>query len=145
MMRARAGILKSGTCNLEGAVAGLPFVSVYSGSMITKVITSLLLRINEYSPVNIMRPGTVREVFGVTIDEVALEREVVKVLDEGSSRDQIISGLTEVRESLKSFDSQDGMENCTTVAQRVAHLIASMSSEGCVAAGTQNRQGAENG
>jgi lipid-A-disaccharide synthase len=145
MRGARAGILKSGTCNLEGAVAGLPFVSVYSGSMITKVITSALVRIKEFSPVNIMRPGTVREVFGVTIDEAALEREVVKVLDDGAAREGMVSALTEVRESLKSFDPQVGMENCTTVAQRVAHLIATMSSEASAGATAHGHHGAENG
>jgi lipid-A-disaccharide synthase len=144
MRGARAGILKSGTCNLEGAVAGLPFVSVYSGSMITKVIVSCLVRMKEYSPVNIMRPGTVPEVFAVTIDETALEREVVKVLDDGAERELLISGLAEVRESLKSFDSQIGMGNCTTVAQRVAHLIATMSSEASASAVAHGHQGAEN-
>ena len=144
MKVARAGILKSGTCNLEGAIAGLPFVSVYSGSMITKMITSALVRIKEYSPVNIMRPRTVPEVFGVTIDEEALEREVVKILDNGDGRDSMIAGLAEVKRSLQSFDPQDGMEHCATVAERVAHLISSMAREGRSSNG-EERQGAENG
>ena len=150
MRGARAGILKSGTCNLEGAVAGLPFVSVYSGSMITKVIVSLLVRLSEYSPVNIMRAGTVREVFAVTIDEDRLEREVARVVDDGMERDQTIAGLAEVRESLKSFDPQSGMENCRTVADRVAYLVASMCQESGDGAGVAHRKaasgnGAENG
>ena len=143
MRSARAGILKSGTCNLEGAVAGLPFVSVYSGSMITNLIVSPLLKLSEYSPVNIMRTGTVREVFAVTIDEDQLEREVVRVLDDGSERDLTIAGLAEVRESLNSFDPQPGMEGRSTVAERVAHLIASMG-QGKSEVGSVGHRGAEN-
>lgn len=144
MKVARAGILKSGTCNLEGAVAGLPFVSVYSGSIVSKVITSALVRLKEYSPVNIMRTSTVKEVFGVTIDEVALEREVVRILDDGSERNAVIAGLVEVRQSLQSFDQQQGLEHCATVAERVAHLIASMAREEKKSIG-EFRRGAENG
>ena len=143
MKAARAGILKSGTCNLEGAVAGLPFVSVYSGSIVSKVITSALVRLKEYSPVNIMRPHTVREVFGVKIDEGALEREVVRILDEGGERDAIVAGIAEVRSSLLSFDAQEGMDHCATVSERVAHVISSMAREGKTSTG-EVRQGAEN-
>lgn len=144
MRKARAGILKSGTCNLEGAVAGLPFVSVYSGSWVSKVITWFLVRLKEYSPVNIMRSGTAREVFGVTIDEDALEQAVVEILDDGPRRETMISALGEVRAMLTSFDIPPGMNHSGTAAERLAHVI------GSVAQGEQNahvsgERGAENG
>ncbi len=119
MKRAQAGILKSGTCNLEGAVAGLPFVSVYSGSNVSKVITSLLVPLKEFSPVNIMRSGTVPEVFGVTIDEDSLEREVGALLDEGDARRSMVNALREVQESLVIPPSAAG----SSVPERVAQLI----------------------
>lgn len=144
MRKARAGILKSGTCNLEGAVAGLPFVSVYSGSWVSKVITWFLVRLKEYSPVNIMRSGTAREVFGVTIDEGVLEQAVVEILDDGPRRETMIAALGEVRAMLTSFDVPPGMNHSGTAAERLAHVI------GSVAQGEQNAQvseerGAENG
>ena len=144
MRKARAGILKSGTCNLEGAVAGLPFVSVYSGSWVSKVITWLLVRLKEYSPVNIMRSGTAREVFGVRIDEDALERAVIEILDEGPRREAMIVALGEVRTMLTSFDIPPGMTHAGTAAERLAHVIVS------VARDQRNAQvseelGAENG
>lgn len=120
MKRAGAGILKSGTCNLEGAVAGLPFVSVYSGSNLSKVIVSTLVPLKEYSPVNILRPGTVREVFGVRIDEAELERHVGALLDQGASRDEMLEALREVRESLMVEKGRDGGSN---VPERVANLV----------------------
>lgn len=134
MRKARAGILKSGTCNLEGAVAGLPFVSVYSGSWVSKLITLVLVRIKEYSPVNIMRSKTAREVFGVTIDEDALERAVVEILDDGLPRETMIAALGEVRTMLTSFDIPPGMTHSGTAAERLAHVI------GAVASGERNAE-----
>ena len=143
MRNARAGILKSGTCNLEGAVAGLPFVSVYSGSWISKVITSLLVKLKEYSPVNIMRPGTAKEVFGVTIDEVALERETSKILDDGPEREKMRAALGEVQGLLKSFDLPAGMSTSSTAAERLAHIVAAVAQKG-VGAPRSEQRGAEN-
>jgi lipid-A-disaccharide synthase len=143
MRRARAGILKSGTCNLEGAVAGLPFVSVYSGSWVSKVITSLLVRLTEYSPVNIMRSGTAREVFGVRIDEDALERAVLEILDDGPRREEMIAALGEVRTMLTSFDIPPGMMHAGTAAERLAHVIVSVAQAERTARVSEER-GAEN-
>jgi lipid-A-disaccharide synthase len=143
MRHARAGILKSGTCNLEGAVAGLPFVSVYSGSWVSKVITWALVRLKEYSPVNIMRSGTVREVFGVHIDEDDLERSVIQILDDGVGRDSSIAGLAEVRSMLTGFDIPAGMTRAGTAAERLAYVITSVA-QGENDARVRERQGAEN-
>lgn len=124
MKKARAGILKSGTCNLEGAVAELPFVSVYSGSWVSKVITSALVPLTEFSPVNIMRSKTVSEVFAVTIDEDALEREVSKVLDQGSDRERVAQGIGEVKNQLRGCDERfSAEERSTTVPHRVASIV----------------------
>jgi lipid-A-disaccharide synthase len=144
MRSARAGILKSGTCNVEGAVAGLPFVSVYSGSWVSKVITSLLVKLKEYSPVNIMRPGTAKEVFGVTIDEDALERETAKILDDGAEREKMRAALAEVQVLLKSFDLPAGMTTSSSAGERVAHVVVSVA-KGDVVAGTSEQRGAESG
>jgi lipid-A-disaccharide synthase len=143
MRSARAGILKSGTCNLEGAVAGLPFVSVYSGSWVSKVITSLLVKLKEYSPVNIMRPGTAKEVFGVTIDEQALERETAKILDDGPERETMKGALAEVQGLLKSFDLPAGMPTSCTAGERLAHVMVSVA-KGDVVVRSDEQPGAEN-
>jgi lipid-A-disaccharide synthase len=143
MRRARAGILKSGTCNLEGAIAGLPFVSVYSGSWVSKVITWALVKLKEYSPVNIMRSGTAREVFGVRIDEAALEHAVCEILDDGSKREAMIAALGEVRTMLTSFDIPAGMTSAGTAAERLAHVIVSVAQDENNARMSEQR-GAEN-
>jgi lipid-A-disaccharide synthase len=120
---AQAAVLKSGTCNLEGAMAGVPFVSVYSGSRISKVIVSALVPLKEYSPVNIIRPGTVQEVMQVIIDVDALSAATARVLDRGEARDAVVAGLREVREQLLSCDGVQGAEAGSSVSERVAQLI----------------------
>ncbi len=131
MSRARVGILKSGTCNLEGAIAGLPFVSVYSGSWFSNLLVSLFVSLKEYSPVNIMRSGTVRELMQVKIDEQSLEMELRKLLDDGEERAKLEQGLAEVRKRLSAFDVADaGSGRDGSVAARVASLALELASRG---------------
>ena len=118
MQHARAGILKSGTCNLEGAIAELPFVCIYSGTLLAKVIVSTFVKVKEYSPVNIMKAGTVRELIRVRHDEVELERELMRVFEEGPVRQKMVSDLADVRGALFGFQ-EDG-EQSKTVGGRVA-------------------------
>jgi lipid-A-disaccharide synthase len=133
MLRAHTGILKSGTCNLEGAMAGLPFVSVYSGSWFSKIIVDLLVSLREYSPVNILRRGTVREFMQVRIDEPALTAAVDELLIEGPTRQQVQRGLAEVRAALLKADpvGDDGVTGSgqCSVAERVARLAYEMAAQ----------------
>jgi len=121
MQRARAGILKSGTCNLEGAIAGLPFVCTYSGTLLAKIIVKLIVRLKEYSPVNIMKAHTVREFIRVRHDPEQLERELVRVYEDGPARQKMLADLHDVRTRLFGVDAAGGSGE--TVAHRVAQLI----------------------
>jgi lipid-A-disaccharide synthase len=120
MQRARAAILKSGTCNLEGAIAELPFVSVYSGTLLAKSIVKMFVRMKEYSPVNIMKAGTVRELMRVRQDPVQMERELLRVFEDGPVRQKMIADLRDVRSAL--FGVDDGAASTATAAQRVARI-----------------------
>lgn len=121
MQRARAGILKSGTCNLEGAIAGLPFVCTYSGTLLAKIIVKLIVRLKEYSPVNIMKAHTVREFIRVWHDPEQLERELLRVYEDGPARQKMLADLHDVRTRLFGVDADGGSGE--TVAHRVAQLI----------------------
>lgn len=55
------GLLKSGTCNLEAAFAGLPFVSFYRASPISVLIARYVVKLKEVSLVNICKPHSVIE------------------------------------------------------------------------------------
>jgi lipid-A-disaccharide synthase len=140
--QSQAAILKSGTCNLEGAMAGVPFVSVYSGSRVSKVIVSALVPLTEYSPVNIIRPGTVRELMQVRIDIDALCAATAEVLDSGPRRDAVCVGLSEVRKELLSYDRAplsggDKRDAGSTVSERVVGLIERLAAEASSSSGVQ--------
>jgi lipid-A-disaccharide synthase len=117
MRKARVGVLKSGTCNLEGAIAGLPFVCVYSGGIVARMITFLLVSLRECSPVNIIRSGTVRELMRVRLPEAEIAEEVERILEDGRERSEMLENLATVRDALC------GEQALGTVSQRVARLI----------------------
>ena len=124
MQRARAGILKSGTCNLEGAIAELPFVCVYSGTLLAKVIVSTFVALKEYSPVNIIRAGTVTELIRVKHCEKELERELLTVYEDGPVREAMVANLREVRTAL--FGTSHSTPTGRTVADRVVSLVCAL-------------------
>lgn len=121
MRRARVAVLKSGTCNLEGAIAGVPFVCVYSGSFVAKVIVSLLVPLKEYSPVNIIRSGTVTELMQVSLSDSDIADELRRLLKTDVSWGDAQQRLFEVRDSLRSGDG-------LTVSEKVARMVLSVAS-----------------
>jgi lipid-A-disaccharide synthase len=124
MRRARVGVLKSGTCNLEGAIAGLPFVCVYAGTWIAKVVLTRIVALSEYSPVNIIKAHTVPELMEPQIPEDVLVRELERIVGDGDARQQMIAGLGEVREALFSADGSGSTG--VTVSERVVEMIVSL-------------------
>lgn len=82
------GILKSGTCNLEAAFLGLPFVCIYKGSEISVRIAAALLKIKEVSLVNIMKPGTVRELLQWNLTTESLVKAVKEILPYKDNKQQ---------------------------------------------------------
>jgi lipid-A-disaccharide synthase len=127
MRRARVGVLKSGTCNLEGAIAGLPFVCVYSGTWFAKIVIKTFVNLKEYSPVNIVRSQTVREVMQVRLspDDVVTALEPIMV--DGPVRSQVIDRLRQVAQSLSPADSEgSGAHADSSVSKRVVRCIMQM-------------------
>lgn len=121
MRRARVAVLKSGTCNLEGAIAGVPFVSVYSGTRFAKFIVDNCVSLEEYSPVNIVRPHTVKEVMQVQLSVEDVVSAVQPILVDGATRSEMIENLRAVALSLASSDMQDSqLDLNASVSQRVA-------------------------
>jgi len=97
---------------------------VYSGTLLAKMIVSTFVRLKEYSPVNVMKPGTVRELIRVKHDEEELERELSRIYEEGPVRQKMIEDLGQVRDELFSFQHSTG--DMDTVAGRVADLAAQL-------------------
>ncbi len=130
MYRAKVGVLKSGTCNLEGAIAGLPFVCVYSGTLLAKVIILSFVALREYSPVNIIRANTVKELMQTELSLDDIVREVERALSDGAARSAMIEGLAEVRRSLCEPDARASAEwRSRSVSERVAQIAFEMVAE----------------
>jgi lipid-A-disaccharide synthase len=130
MYRAKVGVLKSGTCNLEGAIAGLPFVCVYSGTLLAKVIILSFVALREYSPVNIIRANTVKELMQTELSLDDIVREVERALSDGAARSAMIEGLAEVRRSLCEPDAGASAEwRGRSVSERVAQIAFEMVAE----------------
>jgi lipid-A-disaccharide synthase len=54
MMKAKAGIVKTGTSNLEAALCGMPFVMIYKTSMLSYMLGKRLVNLEFLSLVNIL-------------------------------------------------------------------------------------------
>jgi lipid-A-disaccharide synthase len=123
MASSHIGILKSGTCNLEAAIARLPFVCVYSGSWLAKVVVSLLIRLREFSPVNIIQPRTVPEVIQTTLSARDIAQEVSQMV-EASAHQKVVTKLERVSELLYDapIDSLSSGFVCN-VSQRVSEIV----------------------
>ena len=112
---------------LEGAIAGVPFVSVYSGTRFAKFVVDTFVSLKEYSPVNIIRPHTVSEVMQVHLSVADVVSAVEPILVDGSARDEMMDNLRSVALSLASPDMQDSMPGINaSVSQRTARCALRM-------------------
>jgi lipid-A-disaccharide synthase len=90
MRRATIGILKSGTCTLEAAFWNLPFVCIYKASPVSAFLARRLVEIAEVSLVNIVRPGTVKELLQERCTSELATEEVVKILEDARYREDML-------------------------------------------------------
>jgi lipid A disaccharide synthetase len=88
------------------------------------MIVLTFVKLKEYSPVNIMKAGTVPELMRVRQNTAELERELLRVLQDGPVREKMISDLRDVRTALFSFESSG--RQAENVAGRVAALVTEM-------------------
>jgi lipid-A-disaccharide synthase len=95
---ADVGIIKSGTSNLQAALAELPFVMVYKTSRLSELIGRLMLNIPQYSIVNILKPNTVKELVQDEANTESLVTEVNRLLESDNQR--MILDFREIRQSL---------------------------------------------
>lgn len=122
MRRAKAGILKSGTCTLEAACAGMPFVCLYSGTHFANIVIRRIIKLKEFSPVNIIRASTVPELIQVHLDSETIRGLFEKIYWDGPDRTTMERGLADVRHLLRPAQTSPG----ESVAQRVAKSVLSM-------------------
>lgn len=99
---ADVGIIKSGTSNLQAALSELPFVMIYKTSRLSELVGRLMLSINQYSIVNILKPGTIREFIQDQATPEAIASEVQNLIN--SDNHQMISDFRQIRSRLEGGD-----------------------------------------
>lgn len=125
-----AALVKSGTSNLQAAMFDVPFAMFYIASPLAEFIVRQLVRIKEYSIVNIIRPGTIRELLQKEANPHAAADELERLVWDERYRAEVRQRLAEVRDRLGSYDRTALFEGCESAAARVARLIAHVADPG---------------
>lgn len=120
------GFVKSGTSNLQAAFYELPFVMYYQASRFSELIVRTFVKIKEFSLVNIIRPGTVKELLQKEASPQRIAEELELLISNSVERQKVKAGLREVHERLGSFDSLEVFKDCQTAAQRTARLAINL-------------------
>lgn len=114
-------IMKSGTSNLQAALSGVPFTMYYHLPVWANIFLRPIVKIREYSPVNIVKSKTVKEIVTVVPPIKLLAKEMENLLFDGTLRDEIRCRLRVVADLLHPPPSNEFTEH-TSPAARVALL-----------------------
>ncbi|MCB0340299.1 MAG: hypothetical protein KDD53_11875, partial [Bdellovibrionales bacterium] len=124
MRFADAGAIKSGTANLEAALAGLPFVMFYRASFLTELIVKLIAKTRTFSIVNYIRPSTIKELIQKNFTPNQLAAELERLLFDRAYSQDIKNKLLSVKESLNPPQMVGAKE--ANAAVRTANLVLSL-------------------
>ena len=94
------GILKCGTCNLEAAYLNLPHVVIYKVSKIAYAIIMKYVKIKSYSLVNIIKPGTTKEIIQENCTEENIITELNKIINDLNYRNSQLESFEKIRDIL---------------------------------------------
>jgi lipid-A-disaccharide synthase len=118
LAKSDVAILKSGTCNLEAALLGLPFVVVYKMSAISYYVADKMTLVREASPVNILRSKTAVELLQTDMTAENIVKELQKILPGNTLRETMKENLQKVSEMLQYPE-----KSSKTSADRSAELL----------------------
>lgn len=117
-----AGLIKSGTSNLQAALCNLPFAMFYIASPFAAWIVKTFVRIREYSIVNVLRSGTVPELIQDNTSPQRVIAALEPLLFDKNARAAMQNAFREIRGCL-----DDG--NKLSAADRAAaHISAGLNS-----------------
>ena len=119
MQVADAGLLKSGTSNLQAAALGLPFCMFYIASPLSAFIVRKLVKIKQYSIVNILKPGAVSEILQENATTDSIYNELKNVLFNTKFREKMKQDFSNITASLHHENHL-----LESAADRVAKLAA---------------------
>jgi lipid-A-disaccharide synthase len=114
----RAAVVASGTATVEAALAGNPFVVVYSVSPLTWALGRRMVALDNFAMVNLIAGKAVVPEFiqgDFTAEKVS--KKIAELIADGPARSQMISELAEVRRKLHPSSSTE------TAADRAASAV----------------------
>lgn len=117
-----AGILKSGTCNLEACFLGLPFMVVYKLAFISEITGRLILKLKEFSLVNIICSGTTKEFIQENFTPQNIKNELQELLFNEKYRENQKMALRKVVEKFekkRDFTTAGAAANCAEIALNI--------------------------
>ncbi len=118
LKQAKAGLITSGTATLETALFGVPQVVCYKGNAISFWLATKLVSVKYISLVNlIMDKPVVTELIQNELTPDNLERELMKLLNNGAERDAV---LADYRELWNKLGSRPASENAASEIIAVA-------------------------
>jgi len=119
LAHSRAGIIASGTATVEAAMMGTPFVMVYRVTPLTYWLGRPRVKVPHFAMVNLIAG---REVVPELVQHDFTAENVVakmnQILPDGPAREEMIRGLSTVRDSLRGVGSDD-----LQAAERAAGLV----------------------
>ena len=113
MKNTDAGMLKSGTCNLEACFLGLPFLCFYNTSNLSAWLVRKYVQIKEYSLVNILKSKTAKEFIQEDTNPKEMAAEAKKLIYDREYRSEFISNLNEIK-TILSTDSKSAYEKAAS-------------------------------
>lgn len=123
---ANAGLLKSGTSNLQGAFAGLPFCMFYVAPLVSEIIVRMFVKLREFSIVNVIRSETVKEFLQNQAGADTVADELEALLFNAAYADSVRTKLSEVTKTLQTPSDLEIFVGCSTSAERAAALALSV-------------------
>jgi lipid A disaccharide synthetase len=129
MQSSTAGLLKSGTSNLQAAVCGLPFAMFYVTSYVTELAVRSLVKLRQFSIVNVIRPQTVEELIQRQATPSLIAAKLEPLLFDQEKRNKLKIALQEISKSLSYQGNNLLFTHCSSVSDRTAKLVLQMIEE----------------
>lgn len=117
------GLIKSGTSNLQAALVGLPFTMIYITSFLSACVGHLMLKISQFSIVNLLVPGTVREFIQGNANSLNISHEIERLFNNKSYREEILKRFDKIRSELSKGDFKQNQTPQERVASHLLELL----------------------
>lgn len=116
------GAIKSGTSNLEAALHELPFFMFFRASKSSELIVKSFVDVKEFSIVNVIRSGTVKELLQQDLNPDNVTKELNSLLSDDVRRGRMLAHFAKIRSALSFSGREENFEGARNTPERVARL-----------------------